>query len=161
MRTVSEAKCRVVAIVAMLAMGWCVPALAETPAAFCQRVGTDDAAKAIPEDLVPSVNAAFGTQLPARIAVDTTVFRCAGGRVMVCTAGANLPCGKANTNRTPNRGVVQWCRDNPAATFVPAVASGHDTIYEWACRGGSPRIVRQMVDVDARGFIAQFWKPLP
>lgn len=80
---------------------------------------------------------------------------------MVCTAGANLPCGKANTSRTPGAGIVQWCRDNPAASFVPAVATGHDTIYEWACRSGTPQIVRQTFDVDSRGFITQVWKPLP
>src|ERR1700688_1948315 len=108
MRFGSDAKCRAAAIVATLAIGWFMPALAETPAAFCQRVDTTDTAKPIPEDLVPSVNAAFGTQLPARMAVDTTVFRCAGGRVMVCTAGADLPCGKANTSRTPGAGVMQW-----------------------------------------------------
>lgn len=65
---------RIAAIVVMLAIGWCTPALAESPSAFCQRVGTNDIAQPIPEDLVPSVNAAFGTQLPPHIAVATTVF---------------------------------------------------------------------------------------
>ena len=55
---------------------------------------------------------------------------------MVCTVGANLPCGKANTYCDPSAGVVQWCRDNPDASVVPAVATGHDTIYEWRCQGG-------------------------
>ncbi len=134
---------------------------AEPPAAFCQRVGTDDTTRPIPEALVPAVNAAFGTTMPARVAIDTTVYRCATGRVLVCTAGANLPCGKANASRTPAEGEVQWCRDHPDDASIPAVATGHDTIYQWSCRAGVPRIVRQTLHTDPRGFVAEFWKRLP
>jgi hypothetical protein len=148
------------ALVSLLVAMSATPALAETPAAFCRRVGTDDTTRPIPEALVPAVNAAFGMRMPARVAVDTTVFRCAGG-VMVCTVGANLPCGKANTSRDPSAGVIQWCRDNPDASVVPAVATGHDTIYEWHCHVGQPQIVRQTLQVDRRGFITEFWKVLP
>jgi hypothetical protein len=144
-----------------LAAALAMPARAEPPAAFCKRVGTDDVSRRIPEGLVPAVNAAFGTRMPAAVAIDTTVFRCAGGRVMVCTAGANLPCGKANAGPTPGAGVVQWCGENPEAAFVPAVVTGHDTIYAWRCQAGTPRIVRQALDVDPRGFVAEFWKRLP
>ncbi len=147
--------------VALLASVSATPALAEAPAAFCRRVGTDDVARPITEALVPAVNAAFGMRMPTRAAVDTTSFRCAGGHVMVCTVGANLPCGKANTNRAPGGGVMQWCRDNPDASVVPAVATGHDTIYEWRCRAGAPQILRQTLHVDPRGFISEFWKALP
>ena len=76
------------------------------------------------------------------------------GHVLVCTAGANLPCGRANTSRTPGPGVVAWCRDHPNAAFIPAVATGHDTIFAWRCQGGVPQIGRQISDVDPRGFIA-------
>jgi hypothetical protein len=151
----------VTAAAATLAVSCAAPVRAETPGAFCKRVVHDDSTRPIPEDLVPAVNAAFGMRLPTRVAVDTTVFRCAGGRVMVCTTGANLPCGKANTKRAPSAGVVQWCRDNPDASVVPAVATGHDTIYQWRCRAGAPSIVRQTLHVDPRGFIAEFWKALP
>jgi len=137
------------------------PARAETPAAVCKRVGTDDALHPIPAELVPAVNAAFQMRLPERVAIDTTVFRCAGGHVMVCTAGANLPCGKANTSRTASAGVVQWCRDDPNASVIPAVATGHDTIYQWRCRSGAALIARQASHVDPRGFVAEFWKTLP
>ena len=140
---------------------WFTPAHAEPPAAYCQRVGTDDTTRPIPKDLVPAVNAAFGTRMPTRVAMDTTVFRCTEHRVMVCTVGANLPCSKADTSRAPNPGVVQWCRDNPNASFVPAAATGHNTIYAWHCRAGTPQIARQTLHVDPRGFVAEFWKPLP
>jgi hypothetical protein len=138
-----------------------VHAKAESPAAFCQRVGTDDTARPIPETLVPTVNAAFGTRMPTRVATNTTVFRCADRRVLVCTVGANLPCGKANTSRMPGEGAVRWCADHADSAFVPAVATGHDTIYEWRCTGGTPQIARQVLEVDARGFVAEFWKSLP
>jgi len=134
---------------------------AESASAYCKRVGTDDTARPIPENLVAAVNAAFAMHLPARVAVETTVFRCAEHRVMVCTVGANLPCGKADTNRAPHPGIVQWCRDNSDAPFVPAAATGHDTIYEWRCRAGAPQIARQSLHADPRGFVAEFWKPLP
>lgn len=147
--------------VALLAAGWAAPAHAEAPSAACERVGTDDTTRPIPEELVPAVNAAFGMRLPVREAVASTVFRCAGGHVMVCTVGANLPCGKANTSRAPNAGMAQWCHDDPDAAFIPAAATGHDTIYEWQCRAGAPRIIRQSLHVDPRGFVTEFWKVLP
>ena len=137
------------------------PACAETPAAYCKRIGTDDASHPIPTELVPAVNAAFGLRLSERVATDTTVFRCTGGRVMICTTGANLPCGKANTRRTASAGVARWCRDTSDVSVVPAVVTGHDTIYEWRCRSGVALITRQALHVDPRGFIAELWKTLP
>lgn len=133
---------------------------AETPAATCARINTDDTTRPIPETLVPAVNAAFGTSMPTAVAVRTTVFRCANGHVLVCTTGANLPCGPANSGRRPGPGAVNWCRDHPDAAFIPAVITGHDTIFAWRCQNGVPRIVRQIRGIDARGFIAQYWKEL-
>ncbi len=133
---------------------------AAQPASVCARIGTDDTLRPIPESLVPAVNALFGTSMPTRMAIDTTVFRCASGRMLVCTTGANLPCGPANTSRMPGSGAVDWCREHPDAAFIPAVATGHDTIYAWRCQGGAPQIVRQTQAVDARGFIARYWKEL-
>ena len=143
------------------AAGWISPARAESPTQYCRHSGTDDATRPVPQSLVPAVNAAFGMQMPDRMATDTTVFRCAGQHVMVCTAGANLPCGKANVSRTPSAGSVQWCHDNPDTAFIPAVATGHDTIYAWRCRAGTAQIVRQTLHIDPRGFVAEFWKTLP
>ncbi len=155
------AACALAASVAMSIAAGTIPARAETPAAYCARAGTDDLPRPIPEALAPAVNAAFGTRMPARVAVDTTVFRCDRGHVWVCTAGANLPCGKANTDRAPGAGVVRWCRDHADDATVPAVAAGHDAIHAWRCQVGSPRMVGRTLDVDHRGFIARFWKVLP
>jgi hypothetical protein len=34
-------------------------------------------------------------------------------------------------------------------------------MHEWRCHAGAPAIVRQTLRVDPRGFVAEFWKPLP
>jgi hypothetical protein len=134
---------------------------AATPASVCTRIGTDDTLRPIPESLVPSINRAFGTTMPARMGIDTTVYRCSGRHVLVCTMGASLPCGKANTSRAPGPGAIAWCRDHPNAAFIPAVATGNDTIFSWRCRDDVPRADRQVLDVDPRGFIGTYWKLLP
>jgi hypothetical protein len=41
------------------------------------------------------------------------------------------------------------------------VTTGHNTIYEWQCRAGTPLISHQVLHVDPRGFVAEFWKRLP
>jgi hypothetical protein len=132
---------------------------AESAHKYCQRVGTDDTLRSIPPELTPQVNATLDMHMSTRMVTHNTVFRCADGKVMICTFGANLPCGKANTKRT-NEGAAAWCKDHPDSDFVPAFAAGHDTIYAWACHDGAPRIIRQISKVDSRGFIAQFWKQL-
>jgi hypothetical protein len=134
---------------------------AETPSAVCARLGNDNTPRPIPPMLVPAINALFRMSMPESMAVATTVFRCADGHVLVCTTGANLPCGQANTSRSPGPGAIAWCRDHPDAAFVPAVATGHDTIFAWRCQGGAPRIVRQVHTVEAHGFITEYWKKLP
>lgn len=151
------------AILAMIVFATSSVALAhaEPPAAICARIGDDDTPRPIPASAVPAVNALFGTKMPVGEAADTAVFRCANGRVLVCMTGANLPCGPANTSRVPEPGAVDWCRDHPGATFIPAVVTGHDTIFAWECRNGAPRVVRQVQAVDKRGFITRYWKELP
>jgi hypothetical protein len=148
-------------ILAVLAAGTIAQTRAETPAGLCARIGNDDALRPIPDDLVAAAGAALGSTIPRDVAMKTTVFRCASGRVMVCMVGANLNCGRANTSRAPGRGQIDWCREHPNDGFIPAVATGHDTIFEWRCRHSVPQIVQQTVDVDARGFVVQNWRLLP
>jgi hypothetical protein len=155
-----RARCIVATPVALLALGWTASAHAETPAAFCRRVGTDDTTQPIPKALVPAVNATFGMRLSVQEAVATTVFRCVERHVMVCTIGANLPCGKANTSREPSAGMAQYCRGDAEAASIPAAVTGHDTIFEWRCQAGEPRVVRQTLSVDPQGFVAEYWKAL-
>jgi hypothetical protein len=132
---------------------------AETPAAFCARVGTDDTLRPIPAALVPAVNAAFHTAMPADVATHMTVFRCVDRRVLVGGVGANLPCGKADT-RPVSVGGAHWCAEHANAPFIPAYATGHATIFDWRCRDGAPVITKQRFKVDRRGFVAAFWRGL-
>ena len=133
---------------------------AETPEQICARLGADDAVRPLPSSLVDAVNRLFDTRMPDAVAVKTTVYRCAGRQVLVCTTGANLPCGKADTQRT-SVGATEWCREHPDAAFVPKVATGQPTIYEWRCDGRTATIAAQTSTVDPRGFIAIYWRPLP
>jgi hypothetical protein len=130
---------------------------AETPGAFCARVGTDDTLRPIPATLVPAVNQAFHTAMPADVATRMTVFRCADGRVLACGVGANLPCEKADTSRV-SVGGARWCEEHPDAPFIPAYATGHATIFDWRCRDGAALIAKQRFTVDRRGFVAEFWR---
>jgi hypothetical protein len=147
------------AAIAALASWSIAPARAETLTQICSRVGTDDTLRPIPTSLVPAVNTLFQASMPAQMPLEATVFRGADGHVLVCTTGANLPCGKVNVSRT-STSAAEWCRDNPDSAFVPAVETGHDTIYQWRCRNGSHEIVRQTSIVDSRGFVARYWKRL-
>jgi len=148
------------AVLAALACWAPTQSWAQTPAQVCARAGTDDTLRPIPPTLVPAVNALFHTAMRPQVAVRMTVFRCAGGHVLVCGMGANLPCGKADTSRTSEGGTA-WCRDHPDADFIPAYVTGHATIFDWRCHGGAPVIVRKAFHVDPRGFVAEFWRELP
>jgi hypothetical protein len=126
---------------------------------LCREVGTDDTLRAIPSSLVPAAKRLFGLRMELAQVQRATVFRCAEGRVLLCTYGANLPCGKANTERHLP-GADAWCRDHPDSDMIPTFATGSDTIYRWRCAGGASEIVGQAADTDARGFVARYWKPL-
>ena len=146
------------------------PATAFTdPFAFCAAAGTLDKPDArytgpkTSEGIATGVRKALGTpdDAPLQPFVDATTWRCMDGKVVACFVGANQPCGeKADTNKTPNTGIVDYCKANPAAEFVPAVAAGRATVYEWRCKAGAPEIVKQAAKADAQGFIADIWYPI-
>lgn len=150
----------VAAVIAIVACCAAYTPRAQTPGEICAQVGTDDTLRPIPASLVPDVNVLFHTAMPPDVAVRMTVFRCDGGHVLLCGMGANLPCGKADTS-TINIGGEQWCREHPNDGFIPAYATGHATIFEWHCLGRQPAVVREVLHVDPRGFIAEFWRELP
>ena len=80
------------------------------------------------------------------------------GRVYACAFGANLPCDeKADTGRSPTAAMRAFCRDNPAADFIPMVVTGRATVYAWRCEGGTLAIERQITEPDARGYLADIW----
>ncbi|HJU20220.1 MAG TPA: hypothetical protein VJ770_27525 [Stellaceae bacterium] len=134
------------------------PAAAASPAALCRKVGTDDRLRPIPQALVPAAVRLFHLNaMPAAQIRRSTYFRCFEGQVLVCTLGANLPCGMADASRYL-AGADRWCAGHPGADFIPRYVTGHDTIYRWRCTGKKAAVTGQPLTVDRRGFIARFWK---
>ncbi|HSU06970.1 MAG TPA: hypothetical protein VLI93_15505 [Acetobacteraceae bacterium] len=126
-------------------------------AQICRAGETDAATRAIPEAVAPAIIAAFHANMTSPQVIRNGVIRCVDGQLMACLAGANLNCGKADTSQV-NRGAAEWCRTHPNADFVPAFASGHQTIYDWRCDGSRPMITRQIAHVDKDGFVVEHWQ---
>ena len=85
-------------------------------------------------------------------------WRCARGAVLACLYGANIPCdAKADTSRTPTPAISGFCRENPNATFVPMVVTGHETVVSWACKNGQP-LPAKVGAVDAEGYAKAYWR---
>ena len=139
------------------------------PFTYCAAVGTIDAPDArytgppMPESVARGLKNAFGS--PADAPLDSflknSFWRCMDGKVYACTVGANLPCQeKVDTSRTPNEGMVTFCRDTPDADVIPHYAAGSATAYEWRCTNGAPAVVREIVKPDARGFLSNIWSDI-
>jgi hypothetical protein len=134
------------------------PAAGQSPIEYCRSVGTDDVLRPPPPALAEALRRAFG--VTGTYALETSFYRCDRGAVMLCTVGANLVCGKANTS-TSLPAANGWCRENPNSDFIPLAVTGHDTIYEWICEGAKAVPGRKSSTVDDRGFISENWKKLP
>jgi len=130
----------------------------EAPGQYCRRVVNDDALRQPPEALAPAIERLFG--LGNSYPPGSAFYRCAGGDVMVCVVGANLPCGKANTS-TALPAAEEWCRTNQNAEFIPMYVTGHETIYRWRCTGSTATTTGEAAKLDARGFFADYWRKLP
>ena len=124
--------------------------------AFCPSTAHVNPTKT-PADLVAAVARAF--QIDDASARDGAFVRCAGQKLLACYVGANLNCFKADTRRMLP-GATAWCRDNPGSATIPMSATGHDTIYEWSCKGHRAVAGRIVMTVDAQGYIAENWKEL-
>lgn len=153
------AVCAVLASVGYTAASFAAPRSIASPARFCSRVVTDDMLRAIPQALVPAAERAFGlAAMPARMIRQSTVFRCFERHVLLCTVGANLPCGKADI-RNAMPAADAWCAEHAGAGSIPAFVVGHATIYDWKCDGAKAAVARAVLHVDRRGFVAEYWKP--
>lgn len=133
----------------------------------CASVRNDDTVRGYDPSLREPTIKAHKTLFPdARGEPDPSSFaaqahyRCMSGKVMVCFVGANLPCAKINTARD-NPGVNAFCKDNPDADSVPAVATGHDSAYAFKCRSGKPVVDGTTWKLDKRGFARKIWTALP
>lgn len=133
-------------------------ASAQDAVRLCREKGSGNGVRPIPQSLVPAAKRIFGLRMPDQQVLHSTVFRCADGRVLLCTNGANLPCGKANSDRDLP-GAEAWCRGHPNAEFVPRFAIPRGNIYNWGCAAGMPKVIAQIEEIDPRGFVARYWKP--
>ena len=129
--------------------------------AYCAKVGDDDRVQPIPDALLQNARRMFDVQVDEADSYvqATTSARCMNGAVWLCNYGANLICEKADVSRD-SPGADRFCKQNPNSIGVPMSATGHATVYDWRCVGREARIAGQIVDVDARGFIAGNWKQL-
>jgi hypothetical protein len=122
-----------VAVVCFCISAGGVHAQGENPFQYCQRVITDDNPGPPPPALIRSFASAFhmpAASVAERIGSGAFHYRCYQGTVMGCWVGANLNCGRAET-QTRNDGADEWCRAHPNDPNIPAVATGHSTIYVW------------------------------
>lgn len=135
--------------------GIAAPANNDNLRAYCARVGDDDELRPPPPSLASAIGRLF--HVSERDALTTSYYRCAGGDVLVCRVGANLPCGKANTAKHLPA-ATQWCETHPNSDFIPMVVTGHDTPYSWRCVGSTAQAGAPVGKLDARGFFTAYWK---
>lgn len=138
------------------------------PFAYCTAVGTIDApdgrytGPGIPDAVVQALiqQEIVAADAPSEFQ-QSAVWRCMDGKVWACHFGANLPCQeKADLSREPTPEMEDFCRTEPDAEFIPAAAAGRATVYEWKCTAGKPEVVRQVLQADAQGYLADFWYEL-
>jgi hypothetical protein len=139
--------------------------LPEDPFAFCARVGNDDregksagaANDAALKTLAPYLREAMRLPRDALLSPNEIVWRCMNGKVYACARGANIPCDSKADRSKFNPGAVNYCRENPNASDVPAYATGHNTLYLWKCLSGQAARGKPLGITDRRGFRTDFW----
>ncbi len=141
-------------VLGLLIGGVVAIASAATAAPYCPDAAHAAPAK-VPADLTAAVAKTF--QIDASAVNAAAFVRCAGPKLTACYVGANLDCGRADTRRALP-GATAWCRQNPGSNLVPMAATGHDTIYQWSCKGRRAVAGKAMVHVDPQGYIAENWK---
>jgi hypothetical protein len=133
------------------------------PFAYCRDVGKADeptilyAGPEMPDVIVEGLRKVL--DIPDDAPMEQgTFWRCMDGKVWACFVGANLPCtAKADVSREPSPEMTEFCREQPDSDFIPAYVTGRETVYVWRCKSGSPEIVKQWVEPDARGFLSSIW----
>ena len=133
------------------------PALAAGLAAAYCGDGANTSERTLPSKLAGP--AAQTLDVDVAIVKTGASYRCSGGRLLVCAVGANLWCGKADTDTRPAK-IVAYCRNNPDAVLAPMAVTGHATIYAWRCARGVPEIEPSPMAVDSDGYIADNWREL-
>jgi len=141
------------------------------PFAYCSAVGTIDALDSrytgdpVPLMIIQGYLKAAGLENngePLQILQKSTIWRCMNKAVYVCNFGANLPCdSKADTDKNPTQPMQDFCNANPTADFIPMSVTGHTTIYSWGCVNDTPKLLGQLDQPDAAGYLSRIWYRLP
>ena len=124
------------------------------PVAYCRRVDTNTALHTITDALRPGVESAFNVSAEAA----RGSWRCDGGKVLACIAGANQPCGQMSTVTT-SPAADEWCRMHPNGA-LPAFVTGHDTVWSWRCTGNHAEHGEAAWTLDSAGFARELWRPI-
>jgi hypothetical protein len=116
----------------------------------------------VPDVIAEGIRAAFGAEgVDLEVYRRGTFWRCMDSKVYACNVGANLPCeSKADQSQEATQPMIDYCKQDPDADFIPAVVTGRSTIYEWGCDGTEPVIIQQYTEVDEQGYPATFWHEL-
>jgi hypothetical protein len=132
----------------------------DDPFAYCARVGSVDTpvggGSPVPLTLTPFLRTTLGLSAEAPLVPKNYFWRCMDGAVYVCAIGANQPCDAKADRAKRNSGADNYCRENRDATFVPAYATGHNSIYEWSCSAGAA-VPKRAIKLDRRGYRADIW----
>ncbi|MGO9632278.1 MAG: hypothetical protein ACLPX1_00090 [Steroidobacteraceae bacterium] len=133
----------------------------DDPFAYCAHIGTVDTpgggASPVPLALTPLLRKTLGLSAEAPLTPASYYWRCMDGAVYVCAVGANERCDSKADRTKQNTGADSYCRENPNAAFVPAFATGHNTIYEWSCSRGRALAGNRTAKLDHRGYRAEIW----
>jgi len=159
MRSSRNASAELAMFVALLAASFALSATASAAglaAAYCG-AGAGSGDRPLPPELAAAAAQALG--LDAAIVGTGAYYRCSNRRLLVCAVGANLWCGKAETDAKP-AAVAAYCRRHPDAAMAPMAVTGHATIYAWRCARGVPQIEPSPQSVDPDGYIADNWREL-
>ena len=141
------------------------------PFAYCSAMGTIDAPDSrytgdpVSLTIIQGYLKAAGVENngePLQILQKSTIWRCMNKAVYVCNFGANLPCdSKADTDKNPTQPMQDFCKANPTADFIPMSVTGHTTIYSWGCADNTPKLLKQLDQPDAAGYLSRIWYRLP
>jgi hypothetical protein len=145
-----------------------VAATYDDPFAYCAAVGTVDepderyTGEELPVVVLEGLREALdATDVDLEVFEIGTVWRCMDNKVYACNVGANLPClAKADESTEPAQPLIDFCEENPDSDFIPAVVTGRETVYSWACEDGEPVVVEQYTEVDSQGFLDFVWYEL-
>ncbi len=87
-------------------------------------------------------------------------WRCSGGRVLVCSAGASgFDCMRTEAVDAPRRTAFrEFCAEQPNEMIPNALTIG--LASEWTCRAGRP-VQTATVPTDAGGYYRDAWRALP